>query len=62
MVGPSGVIHAIKVVRGLSAACDAAAVAAVQKLPRFVGGRLNGQPATVSITVPDLFGPASPKP
>ena len=62
MVGPSGVVHAIKVVRGLNAACDAAAVAAVQKLPRFVGGRLNGQPATVSITVPVLFGPAPPKP
>lgn len=43
MVGPSGVIHAIKVVRGLNAACDAAAVAAVQKLPASwaAGSRAN---------------------
>ena len=56
VVGPSGVIRDIKVVRGLSANCNAAALAAVRRLPRFVGGKLNGLPASVSLTVPVLFG------
>jgi TonB family protein len=56
IVGPSGVIRNIKIVRGLSPACNAAALAAVQKLPRLVGGTLNGAPASVSMTVPVLFG------
>jgi len=55
-VGPSGVIRDIKVVRGLNTACNAAALAAVQKLPRLVGGKLNGAPASVRLTVPVLFG------
>ena len=59
-VGPSGVVHDITVVRNLNTACDAAAVAAVQKLPRFIGGRLNGRPVSVSLTVPVQFASASP--
>jgi len=55
IVGPSGVIYSIKVVRSLNAACDAAAVVSVKKLPRFIGGKLNGQPVAVSITAPVLF-------
>ena len=55
-VGPSGVFRDIKIVRGLNATCNAAALAAVQKLPRLVGGKLNGVPASVSLTVPVLFG------
>ncbi|MGY3088454.1 TonB family protein [Hymenobacter sp. UYAg731] len=37
IVGPSGVIRDVKVVRGLNAGCNAAALAAVRQLPRFVG-------------------------
>lgn len=62
IVGPSGVIRDVKVVRGLSASCDAAALAAVKQLPRFVGGKLNGLPASVSMTVPILFGRLPQKP
>lgn len=62
IVGPSGVIRDVKIVRSLNASCDAAAVAAVRKLPRFVGGRLNGLPASVSVTVPVLFGRLPRKP
>ncbi|MBO2008458.1 TonB family protein [Hymenobacter negativus] len=55
-VGPSGVMRDVKIVRSLNANCDAAALAAVRQLPRFVGGKLNGLPASVSFTVPVLFG------
>ncbi|MBU6119771.1 TonB family protein [Hymenobacter siberiensis] len=62
IVGPSGVIRDVKVIRGLSANCNAAALAAVKQLPRFVGGKLNGLPASVSMTVPVLFGRLPQKP
>jgi TonB family protein len=62
IVGPSGVVRDVKIVRSLSASCDAAALAAVRKLPRFVGGKLNGLPASVSFTVPVLFGRLPAKP
>ncbi|MDB5268448.1 MAG: hypothetical protein JWP58_1488 [Hymenobacter sp.] len=62
IVGPSGVIRDVKVVRGLNAGCNAAALAAVRQLPRFVGGKLNGVPASVSMTVPVLFGRLPQKP
>lgn len=55
-VGPSGVIRDIAVVRGLDAKCNSAALTAVQQLPRFVGGKLNGMPASVRLTAPILFG------
>ena len=56
IVGPSGTVRDIKIVRGLTPACDAAALAAVRKRPRFVGEKLNGVPASVSFTVHVLFG------
>jgi TonB family protein len=62
VVGPSGVIRDVKIVRSLNSRCDAAALAAVRQLPRFVGGRLNGLPASVSFTVPVLFGRIPSKP
>lgn len=62
IVGPSGVIRDVKIVRGLSANCNAAALAAVRQLPRFVGGKLNGLPASVSMTVPVQFGQLPQKP
>ncbi|WP_460548446.1 TonB family protein [Hymenobacter daeguensis] len=62
IVGPSGVIRDVKLVRSLNAPCDAAALAAVRQLPRFVGGKLNGLPASVSFTVPVLFGRLPKKP
>jgi TonB family protein len=59
-VGPSGTAYQHKIVRGLTPACDAAALAAVRQLPRFVGGQLNGHPVAVSLTVPVVF--ERPKP
>ena len=56
IVGPNGFVRNFKIVRGLTPACDAAALAAARKLPRFIGGKLNGVPASVSFTVPVLFG------
>ena len=61
-VGPSGVIRDVKIVRGLNAACNAAALAAAHQLPRLVGGKLNGVPVSVSMTVPVLFGRLPSKP
>lgn len=62
IVGPSGVIRDVKIIRGLNASCNAAALTAVRQLPRFVGGKLNGLPASVSMTVPVLFGRLPQKP
>ena len=56
IVGASGVVRDVKIVRKLNPACDAAAMAAVRKLPRFIGGKLNGMPVSVGFTVPVLFG------
>jgi TonB family protein len=61
-VGPEGGVFDVKIVRSLNAACDAAAVAAVRKLPRFAGGQLNGKPVSVRLTVPVAFAAAPPKP
>ena len=54
-VSPSGIVRDAKVVKSLSPACDAAALTAVYKLPRFFGGQQNGRPVSVSYTIPLVF-------
>ena len=44
-----------KIIKGLAPAYDAAVVAAVEKLPRFVSGQQGGQAVAVSFTVPVTF-------
>ncbi|WP_354583894.1 TonB family protein [Hymenobacter sp. UYCo722] len=56
IVGPSGVVRDIKVVKGVNTDYNTAALSAVQHLPRFVGGKLLGRPVSVSFTVPVEFG------
>jgi TonB family protein len=55
VIGVSGVARQAAVVQSLSIACDAAALAAVRRLPRLVPGRYNGQPVATLLTVPVLF-------
>jgi TonB family protein len=55
VVGASGVGRQAAVVQSLSPTCDAAALAAVARLPRLVPGRYNGQPVAVVLTVPVMF-------
>jgi TonB family protein len=55
VIGISGVARQASVTQSLSPACDAAALAAVRKLPRLVPGRYNGQPVAVLLTVPVVF-------
>jgi TonB family protein len=55
IVGSDGVVRDTKIVKGLSPAHDAAVLAAIQKLTRFVPGKQNGQPVAVSFTVPVSF-------
>lgn len=59
-VGPSGTIYDVKSLSNratqpnlpkLSAACEAALVAAAGKLPRFTPGRQNRRPVAVTLTV-----------
>ena len=58
VVRPDGRVSDEKVVRGLSDACNAAALAAVRALPRFEPGKQNGRVVSVQLTVPVLmFGP-----
>jgi len=42
-------------VKGLTPAYDAATLAAISKLPRFVPGKQSGQAVAVSFTVPIIF-------
>ncbi len=51
-VAADGSIREAKVVKSPRPDCAAAVLAAVQKLPRFVPGRQNGQPVPVVVTVP----------
>jgi TonB family protein len=55
VVANEGSVQEVKVVKGLSPEYDAAVVAAVTKLPRFVPGTQNNKPVAVSFTVPVAF-------
>lgn len=51
-VSATGEVADVRVIKGLSASTDAAAVDAVRQLPRFEPGRQDGQPVAVSFTMP----------
>jgi TonB family protein len=55
VVGVSGVGRQAVVTQRLSPACDAAALAAVAKMPRLQPGRYQGQPVAVLLTLPVMF-------
>jgi len=54
-VKADGSVADAKIVKGLAPAYDAAVLAAIEKLPRFVPGKQSGQNVAVSFTVPMLF-------
>jgi TonB family protein len=55
-IAPDGSVYATKVVRGLRADCDSAAVAAVQRLPRLSPPRQgSGRPVYYQFTQPVSF-------
>lgn len=60
VIGTTGRITEIKVVKGLGASLDEAAVDAVRQLPRFVPGKQNGRTVAVSLTVPITFSEVTP--
>lgn len=55
VIGVSGVGRQATVVQSLNPACDAAALAAVKRLPRLVPGRYYGQPVATLLTLPVMF-------
>ena len=55
IIGVRGVARQAIVAQHLSPACDAAALAAVKRLPRLLPGRYQGQPVAVLLTVPVMF-------
>ena len=55
VIGVSGVARQATVIQGLSPACDAAALAAVKKMPRLRPGLYQGQPVAVLLNVPVMF-------
>jgi outer membrane biosynthesis protein TonB len=55
VIGVSGVGRQAAVVQSLNPACDAAALAAVKRLPRLVPGRYYGQPVATMLTLPVMF-------
>lgn len=50
-----GAVGQVQVLRGIDKDLDAEAVRAVKKLPKFIPGRQNGQPAAVWYTLPVTF-------
>ena len=54
-VAKEGEVKDINIVKGLSTEYDAAVVAAVQQLPRFIPGTQNNRAVNVSFTVPIKF-------
>ena len=52
VVSATGQATEAKIERGLCPACDAAVLAAIGKLPRFVPGRQDGQPVAVALRFP----------
>lgn len=55
VIGVSGVARQATVIQSVSPACDAAALAAVKKMPRLQPGLYQGQPVAVLLTVPVMF-------
>ena len=55
VVGVSGVGRKAAVVQSLSPACDAAALAAIKRMPRLLPGLYQGQPVAVLFTIPVIF-------
>ncbi|GAB3574426.1 TonB family protein [Hymenobacter daeguensis] len=55
IVTEKGEVQAVKVLKSLGPEYDAAAIAAIQKLPTFVPGRNEGKAVAVSYTVPIQF-------
>ena len=55
VVGVSGVARQAAIIQSLSPACDAAALAAVKKIPRLRPALYQGQPVAVLLTVPVMF-------
>jgi TonB family protein len=63
LVLPDGYVHDVRVERGLSPACDAAAKRAVASLPRLIPGYQSKRAVKVSLQVPLHFAaPASKQP
>jgi len=54
-VTATGRVARIRVMKGLVPACDSAVVQAVQRLPRFRPGRVEGKPVWVQFTLPVTF-------
>ena len=54
-VNRNGTVSGARIEKGLSPACDAAALAAVSRLPRLVPGRQNDQPTAVALTLQVAF-------
>ena len=50
-----GAVQDVRIIKGLAAVYDAAVVAAVQQLPRFIPGTQNNRAVNVSFTVPVMF-------
>ncbi|MFD1466628.1 energy transducer TonB [Hymenobacter caeli] len=57
VVSPTGEVVRPVIIKGLAPACDAEALRVVADLPRWVPGRLNGQPVAVRFVLPLVFHP-----
>ena len=55
VVGPDGTVSNIEVQRSLDPSCDREAIRVVKSMPKWIPGRVNGDPVHVYFTLPVLF-------
>lgn len=55
VVGKDGAVRDAEIMRSQGEAFDAEALRVVNLMPKFVPGRLNGEPVAVSFTLPVMF-------
>ena len=61
VVTDRGDVNEVKVIKGLRPDCDAAAVKAIEQLPRLIPGKQNGKPFAYGLIVPVTFAPVARK-
>jgi periplasmic protein TonB len=55
IVSKTGKISNIRIVRGVSRACDMEAIRLIKEMPRWIPAKQNGQPVDVRYTIPVRF-------
>ena len=55
VVGTDGSVDQVEIVKGLDPSCDKEAVRVIKKMPKWIPGKQNGNPASVYYSLPVVF-------